>query len=198
MPSAASWEAGERVHSYVLECEMKVSRGLRETFEVFENPHNLARITPPWLNFRVLDGRLEMRRGLEINYTIRWLGLPIRWRTLITAYDPPAMFIDLQARGPYRLWHHRHMFLETPDGGTLVRDEVTYVLPLGVLGRLAHALVVKRQLLGIFRYRQAALARMLGGGAAELRPPAVVDGLPVTEQQLADYRAQDGHGPAPQ
>lgn len=176
------------MHSYVLECEMKVPRGLRETFEVFENPHNLARITPPWLNFRVLHERLEMRKGLEINYTIRWLGLPIRWRTLITAYDPPAKFIDLQARGPYRLWHHQHFFAETPDGGTLVRDRVTYVLPLGVLGRLAHALAVKRQLLGIFRYRQAALARMLGG-ASELRAPEIVNGSPVAEQQLADYRA---------
>lgn len=167
---------------------MKVPRGIHETFEVFENPHNLARITPPWLNFRVLHGPLEMRKGLEINYTIHWLGLPIRWRTRIASYQPPEMFVDLQERGPYTLWHHLHRFVPAPDGGTVVSDQVTYVLPLGPLGRLAHSVMVKRQLLGIFRYRQQALARMLGG-ADEIAEPEVTDGSPVTKQQLANYRA---------
>lgn len=167
---------------------MKVPRGIEETFRVFEDPHNLARITPPWLNFRVLDGQLEMRKGLEINYTIRWLGLPMRWRTLITSYDPPDRFVDLQARGPYLLWHHLHRFVPAPDGGTVVSDEVTYVLPMGPLGRLAHALMVKQQLLGIFRYRQEALAEMLGGATA-IRDPEITSGSPVSKQQLAHYRA---------
>ena len=179
------------MQSYVLRCEMKVARPIAETFVVFENPHNLARITPPWLNFKVQHGPLEMHQGLEIDYTIHWLGLPIRWRTIVTSYDPPKRFIDLQARGPYRLWHHVHRFAAHGDGA-VVSDEVTYVLPLGWLGRMAHSLIVKRQLLGIFRYRQKALAAMLGG-ASEVSPPEVSRGSAISEQQLADYRTHDGH-----
>lgn len=181
-----------RVHSYVLRCEMKVACGIAKAFEVFENPHNLAHITPPWLKFRVLHGPLEMRKGLEIDYTIRWLGFPVRWRTLITEYDPPTRFVDLQARGPYVLWHHLHRFAPAPDGETIVSDQVTYAMPLGPLGRLAHACMVKRQLLGIFRFRQEALARMLGGATA-IAAPEITAGSPIAKQQLADYRAEQRH-----
>lgn len=175
------------MQTYVLRCEMRVARPLEETFAVFENPHNLARITPPWLGFQVLHGPLEMAQGLEINYTVRWLGWPIRWRTVITSYQPPVRFVDFQARGPYRLWNHMHRF-ESDGDETIVTDQVTYVLPLGILGRLAHFFMVKRQLLGIFRFRQQALAGLLGG-AADLKAPYIETGSPITKQQLADYRA---------
>ena len=167
---------------------MKVARSLEETFGVFEDPHNLSRITPPWLNFKVLHGKLTMRPGLTIDYSIRWLGIGMRWRTLITAYDRPFAFTDFQERGPYRLWHHVHRF--TPiEGATLVSDEVTYVPPLGWVGRLAHACAVKRQLVGIFRYRQTALAAILGG-VTETGEPRVEPGLSISKQELANYRAQ--------
>ena len=175
------------MQSYKLHCEMKVARPLAETFAVFEQPRNLALITPPRLNFKVLNDPLEMRRGLSIDYTIRWCGIGMRWRSRIASYDPPYRFVDVQELGPYRLWHHVHRF--TGDaGGTLVSDEVTYVLPLGPFGRLAHAAIVKRQLLDIFRYRQKALAGILGG-VTELAEPWVEAGSTVTEQQLAEYRA---------
>jgi ligand-binding SRPBCC domain-containing protein len=184
------------MHSYVLRCAMRVPSSIDKTFDVFENPHNLARITPPWLNFNVLHGSLEMRHGLLLDYKIRWFGLPLGWQTLITGYNPPAGFIDFQNRGPFRLWHHVHRFVPQGPRSTLVSDEVTYVLPLGVLGRVAHAATVRRQLLGIFRFRQTALAGMLGG-ADELASPTIEPGLAITEQQLADYRACQRHGPSP-
>ena len=93
--------------------------------------------------------RISMRRGAQIDYTIRWLGLPVNWSTLITDYDPPRLFVDQQIRGPYKVWRHRHEFRETA-AGTIISDRVDYRLPLGFLGDLAHALVVRRQLIGIF------------------------------------------------
>ena len=98
---------------YTLDCEMHVPAGLRDTFSIFENARNLERITPPWLNFRILSAQLEMRRGLEIDYVIRWLGIPMHWKTLIAEYDPPDRFIDTQTKGPYSLWRHTHSFHET-------------------------------------------------------------------------------------
>jgi ligand-binding SRPBCC domain-containing protein len=143
---------------YTLDTRMLAPVSLHEAFAVFEDPYNLARITPPWLAFRVTSqARVTMRRGAEITYRIRWLGLPVSWRTVITEYNPPYSFVDEQAAGPYRLWRHRHTF-QPGAHGTLVADHVDYILPWGFLGRLLHRLLVRRQLERIFAFRQRALA----------------------------------------
>lgn len=151
---------------YRLTCNMAAPVPREQAFTVFEDPYNLARITPPWLNFRIVSPEhVTMRQGAEIDYLIAWFGLNIKWRTVITRYDPPREFIDEQIRGPYTLWHHEHRFvaITLPDGrvGTQISDQVDYKLPLGRLGQIAHAMTVKKQLLGIFRFRQRAIAELL-------------------------------------
>ncbi|MFN7922882.1 MAG: SRPBCC family protein [Bryobacteraceae bacterium] len=183
------------MHSYVLRCRMKAALGIEDAFRVFENPNNLARITPPWLNFRIETPGVEMRVGTVIDYKIGWLGLPMRWRTIITEYSPPYRFVDWQARGPYTLWHHTHGFEEVA-GGTIVSDEVRYVLPMGALGRLAHTAMVRYQLLGIFRYRQRKLGEMFGG-TRELSEPEIIPGSAISKEDLANYGPHQGHRPAP-
>src|ERR1019366_598930 len=88
--------------TYRLECSVSVPVSLQEAFAFFENPHNLARITPPSLNFRIASPeRIQMRKGAEIDYQIRWLGLPLKWKTAIAEYEPPFFFVDEQVAGPY-------------------------------------------------------------------------------------------------
>lgn len=129
-------------------------------FAFFAEPRNLARITPPWLGFRILGSEPpEMRRGAEIRYRIRVAGIPLTWKTRITDYDPPFAFTDTQTAGPYRLWLHRHEFHADPQG-TLVSDRVDYALPFGGAGRIVHRLFVERRLRAIFDYRSEALARI--------------------------------------
>lgn len=149
--------------TYRLECSMSVPVSLQEAFAFFEDPRNLARITPPWLHFRITSPEpIVMRKGAEIKYQIRWLGLPFNWKTVITQYEPPFFFVDEQATGPYAYWRHRHDF-KPSEYGALVSDRVDYALPLGLLGRLAHGLGVRAQLQEIFDYRQNALAGILTG-----------------------------------
>jgi ligand-binding SRPBCC domain-containing protein len=149
--------------TYRLECSVSVPVSLQEAFAFFENPHNLARITPPSLNFRIASPeRIQMRKGAEIDYQIRWLGLPLKWKTAIAEYEPPFFFVDEQVAGPYAYWHHRHDFKPT-EYGALVSDRVDYALSFGPLGRLAHRLAVRRQLQAIFDYRQNALSGILTG-----------------------------------
>jgi ligand-binding SRPBCC domain-containing protein len=162
---------------HVLTCHMRAPVSIETAFAVFESPYNLARITPAWLGFRITTpGRVIIREGAEIEYRIGWLGLPLGWKTLFTAYDPPRLFEDEQARGPYSFWRHRHGF-EAAPGGTIVSDYVEYALPFGALGRAVHALIVKRQLRQIFEFRQRALIPLLGGdpGQYELSPVAIRD-----------------------
>lgn len=131
-----------------------------EVFPFFADACNLERLTPPALRFRVLTPRpIEMRVGTLIDYRIRLHGLPMRWQSEITRWDPPHGFVDEQRRGPYRRWIHEHTFAPS-DRGTLARDEVQYAAPGGVL---AQRLFVARDLRKIFAYRNEALWAVFPG-----------------------------------
>ncbi len=134
-----------------------------DVFTFFADATNLERITPPMLSFKVLTALpIQMHPGTLIDYRIGLRGIPMRWRTEITAWDPPTRFADTQVRGPYREWVHTHTF-EDEDGGTLMRDEVRYQVPgPTLLGRLAHACVVRRDVTRIFEFRHLALQQALG------------------------------------
>ena len=153
--------------TYTLERTQRVPAPLAETFDFFSRPENLGRITPSWLSFRMVSDDADMREGLRIEYRVRPLGVPQKWVSEITAYDPPHRFVDEQVKGPYAKWHHEHRFRAVEEGpmagGTEVTDTVTYALPFGPLGRLAHGLLVRRQLESIFEYRSARLPELLGG-----------------------------------
>ena len=117
-----------------LRASLEVDRPIDEVFAFFSRPGNLGRITPPAMGFELRSGDLAMREGLEVEYRVRpLLGIPTTWRSLIAEYDPPHSFRDVQLRGPYRRWDHRHTFFAEGERTRIV-DEVTYALPLGLLG----------------------------------------------------------------
>ena len=141
--------------SYLLERDQWIPAPLEDVFAFFSDAHNLERITPRWLGFRILTPRpIEMAVGARIDYRIRLAGVPMRWRTRIREWKPGEGFVDEQESGPYALWRHAHGFRELP-GGVMMTDRVEYRLPLGPLGRLAHALAVRASLAAIFDYRFA-------------------------------------------
>ena len=122
-------------------------------FSFFCDACNLDRITPPWLHFKFLKQTdREIKVGTLIYYQLAWHGLPLAWTSRIEEWCPPTLFIDIQLKGPYRLWHHTHSF-EACDGGTLMRDTVKYGLPMGTLGELGGGWLVRRDVERIFNYR---------------------------------------------
>jgi hypothetical protein len=156
-----------------LQREQWVSRPPERLFPFFARPENLALVTPRSLDFRLLTPQpVSMAAGRVIDYTIRLLGIPLRWRTIITCYEPPWRFVDEQLSGPYSFWHHTHRFREQ-DGGTLLTDEVRYALPsllAGPAGGLVHALYVRPRLERIFDHRARVFARLFGGRAEPAAP----------------------------
>ncbi len=135
----------------------------------FSNPANLPAITPPWLAFKVTcDLPKTIYPGMLATYTIQVLpiaflkGITIPWVTEITHLREQEYFVDEQRFGPYQFWHHQHHFTST-DGGVEIQDIVNYALPVGVFGKLAHGVFVRRQLEEIFNYRQKALEEFFGG-----------------------------------
>ena len=152
---------------YILESRVWLARTRAEVFAFFADPSHLVLITPPAFRLRLVGGPPVLSTGAVLDMRLQWLGVPIGWRTFIREWDPPYRFVDVQVRGPYARWEHRHRFLEE-GGGTWVEDRVTYRLPFGPLGRAAHALIVQRQIAALWRYRTRRLGELVG----PLRPPA--------------------------
>ncbi len=148
--------------SYTLVREQVVPRRLEEVFAYFSQAENLEAITPPWLSFKVLDVHPKpVQQGTLIEYKLRLRGIPLRWTSRILDWDPPRKFIDLQVRGPYKLWHHTHRFAAEGES-TRISDEVLYELPFGILGRLAHLAMVRRDVEKIFDYREDRIRSLFG------------------------------------
>lgn len=155
-------------------CSIWLPRAIGEVFAFFGDAYNLEAITPGFLGFRVLTPQpIEMRAGTLIDYRIQLRGLPLKWRTLISVWEPPGRFVDEQLRGPYRLWRHEHRFVES-EGGTLCTDRVEFD---AVGGPLVHRWLIAPDLLRIFRFRQAAMIERFSEGekkGREVEPPRIV------------------------
>jgi len=150
------------VHVHTLRREQRLPRPIDEVFAFFGDARNLEAITPPLLRFRVLTpDPIAMGPGALIRYRLRVRGLPVGWLTAIREWDPPHRFVDQQLRGPYALWHHTHSFEPDGEDATIMRDEVRYALPFGILGELARRLFVGRDVEAIFDFRAKRILELL-------------------------------------
>ncbi len=136
---------------HTLQSEVWVPYPREEVFAFFSRAENLEALTPHWLYFSILSlSPISMKAGTRILYRLRLHGIPLRWESEITAWEPPHRFVDEQRRGPYRRWVHEHQFSEH-EGGTKIRDTVQYSVAGGLL---VHRLFVAPNLDKIFEFRR--------------------------------------------
>jgi ligand-binding SRPBCC domain-containing protein len=153
------------VKIFELTSEQWLPRPLAEVFDFYANAHNLQLLTPDWLRFEVQALEpIPMSKGAQIDYRLKLHGIPMRWRSEITAWEPPLRFVDFQRRGPYRFWEHEHTFAEQDDG-TLVGDRVRYSVPGGAL---VNWLLVGRDVRRIFECRGHKLTELFGARGQRL------------------------------
>ena len=144
---------------FEFETSLWLPQPLIEVFPFFCDARNLEVLTPPWLRFEVLTpAPISLALDTTIDYRLRLRGLPIRWQSEITAWEPPHRFVDEQRRGPYRLWVHEHRFREQ-DGQTLAEDHIRYAPPGGAL---VNRLLVARDVAKIFKYRHRQMELIFG------------------------------------
>lgn len=151
------------MRAHLLTREQRLPGAPHDVFAFFAAARNLEAITPPWLRFRVVTPEpIAMGPGTLIAYRLRLHGVPVRWLTRIETWQPGVRFVDVQVRGPYRLWRHTHEF--APDsrdsGWTIMGDTVRWALPLGLLGAPALPFV-RRDLRRIFDHRALRVAELL-------------------------------------
>lgn len=147
---------------HTLHKTQQINCNIQEAWRFFSSANNLAVITPKDMNFTVVS-KLEndnIYEGMLIDYTVSpLLKIPMSWQTEITQVDFEKSFTDFQRKGPYKLWNHFHEFIPN-ENGVLIKDTVTYELPFGFLGELAHKLFVKKKLENIFNFRHEVLEVM--------------------------------------
>jgi ligand-binding SRPBCC domain-containing protein len=143
-----------------LERTQVIRRRREDIFPFFADASNLEAITPPFLRFRILTPMpIRMRAGARIDFALKLFGVPVKWRTRITEWEPGVRFVDEQESGPYAFWRHLHEF-EARGDSTIMRDTVEYAEPLGPLGQLAQALFVARTLDRIFDFRRDTIGHL--------------------------------------
>jgi ligand-binding SRPBCC domain-containing protein len=147
---------------YTLAMSQVIRASIEECWVFFSNPANLAKITPPSLDFRVLSEVPErIHAGLMIQYRVRpLLGIPATWLTEITGVTEPHYFVDEQRVGPYKMWHHEHFFKRLNGTHTEIRDLVHYIMPFGFVGGIVHELLVKKEIARIFNHREKSVAEI--------------------------------------
>ena len=144
---------------YKLKYSQVINANIDEVFDFFSNPENLSILTPEKLNFKILSPTpILMKEGQIIDYTVKLLGVNVRWRTIITEYNRKDKFVDQQLKGPYSMWHHTHEFQEL-NGKVKMTDTILYAIPFGILGEIVNILWVKKDLDYIFKYREKAITK---------------------------------------
>lgn len=148
---------------YRILSEQYLTTTLEEAWTFLSDPKNLERITPDSMKFDIKGGAdMPMFEGQIIRYHVSpFPGIRTPWVTEITHVKEGSYFVDEQRFGPYKLWHHKH-FIESVDGGVLMKDIVDYMLPMGPLGSLMHTLIVRKKLNTIFSFRESALNQIFG------------------------------------
>jgi ligand-binding SRPBCC domain-containing protein len=130
-------------------------------WDFFSDPGNLSIITPPNMDFEFLSNpHGETYAGMIFCYTLRPLfGVKVNWTTEITHLNKPHIFVDEQRFGPYRFWHHQHIFKET-ENGVEMHDIVHYLLPHIQFTGMVNRFIVAPRLKRIFDFRHDALERI--------------------------------------
>ena len=149
--------------------EQQLNCDIETAWKFFSSANNLAVITPKDMNFTVLTKLQndEIYKGMLIDYTVSpILKIPMKWQTQITQVDFQKSFTDFQQKGPYKLWKHYHEFIPN-ENGVLIKDTVSYELPMGFLGEIAHQLFVKSKLKSIFDFRHEILEMMFNNKKEE-------------------------------
>jgi ligand-binding SRPBCC domain-containing protein len=150
---------------YKLYREQIVKGNIKDIWKFFSDPRNLSKITPPYMNFKILTEDLpdEIFPGLIIEYKVSPVGrIPVHWVTEITAVEKYKYFIDEQRFGPYKFWHHLHLFQQVDEEKIKIIDKVHYIIPLGIVGQIMNLLFVKKRLDEIFDYRAKVISEIFG------------------------------------
>ena len=183
------------------EHELTLPHPREQVFAWHERPGAIVRLTPPGL------GRVETEPTDGIkdgSTTVLRMAIPgsvgkagIKWTAQHSGYQPPEKFEDEMTAGPMKAWHHTHRFADTPDGGTVIQDEIELELPAVAVGpaRMIGERIALRELSRVWAYRDRQLAFDLDFHARhpETKTIAITGATGMVGTQLTAFLRGGGH-----
>ena len=145
--------------------ETRIAASPEAVFQFHERPDALPLLIPPWEKVTVEVPPTSLAKGTQVILVNRMGPLKLRWVAEHTAYDPPRMFMDVQKSGPFHKWEHKHLVLADGVSGAILRDEVTYELPMGFLGRIFGGWFARSKIEKMFDYRHSVTKRVCETGS---------------------------------
>ena len=144
--------------------ESRIAASPEAVFAFHESPGALQKLIPPDERVRVIEQDDSIRPGARVVLEAQIGPVPTRWVAEHVEYEPPHRFADRQVSGPFAHWYHVHRFLDDGRGGTILRDEVDYEPPMGLLGRLFGDALIRRKLDQMFDHRHETTRRIVESG----------------------------------
>lgn len=183
------------------EHETTIAHPREDVFDWHERPGALVRLNPPTMGSVDTEPTEGIRNGslavlrMSIPGTVGQAG--IRWKARHLGYERPSKFEDVMESGPMHSWHHKHLFSDAPDGGTVIRDEVDFQLPFPAVGPAARVgeRMVLSELSKTWAYRDRQLRFDLDFHAAhqDRKTIAVTGAGGMVGTQLVAFLGGGGH-----
>ena len=147
---------------YQKKCEQIIKTDINTLWNFISDPSNLKKITPTNLGFMIENSSHNvLTEGMIIGYNITpALNINTKWVTEISHVKHKEVIVDQQIYGPYKLWHHQHIFQVIDDHSVSMIDIITYALPFGIIGDIANYIFVQKKINKIFDYRTIALNKI--------------------------------------
>ncbi|MBZ5534985.1 MAG: SRPBCC family protein [Acidobacteriia bacterium] len=141
--------------------QSEIAASAEAVFAFHMRPEALEELTPPWERVNVIEQPGGLKVGSRAILRVRFGPFSRLWIAEQTEFIANRLFADIQKRGPFAFWYHRHRFEPTQKNTTLMTDEVEYRLPWGWLGHLVADRVVRRKLERLFNYRHGIVAEKM-------------------------------------
>lgn len=123
-------------------------------------PGAFERLVPPWIRVELADPFFPVQNGARAAMQVRMPPWRFRWELERTDCIAGQEFTDVQVRGPFRSWKHRHVF-DNDGAACFVEDRVEYEWPAGKWGYTLLDTWTRAHLERCFLYRHRVLARDL-------------------------------------
>jgi hypothetical protein len=146
---------------HILERRLVIDRPRPDVFAFFADAGRVRQLTPPWVRLEHVRGPVQLTAGAVVDYRMLLFGLPLAWRGFVREFDPPFRYLEVQLRGPFARWEHRHRFLAR-GAATLMEDRLVYRLPFGWAGHAAHVALVARMMRAAWTYRTERIEALVG------------------------------------
>lgn len=146
---------------YYFERSVSIKCSIEKVFAFYSDTNNLIKISPSSVKVKILKIDLPLKLNSIVELVVTQFGFfKSQWKVRLAEFEEYSVIGDLQVKGPFKYWYHRHCF-EKQNGFTLMTDKLEYDLPMGILGKIAHKLFVRKMIEQQFEFRHSKTKEVL-------------------------------------